>query len=140
MKKYIHNIIAIILIMMTTLFYTSCKKDIISRNDLYPSLSPANLDLNADTWNPVLITDPSVFTVAAPDAVTSPTYVADLNEIKAYQRSLTSDQQAIIKYWSAGAVLRWNEILRQLVAKHNLAPYQNIDGTYPAPSSTNPFA
>jgi hypothetical protein len=140
MKKYIHNIIAIILLMMTALFYTSCKKDIISRNDLYPSLSPANLDLNADTWNPVLITDPSVFTVAAPDAVTSPAYVADLNEIKAYQRSLTSDQQAIIKYWSAGAVLRWNEILRQLVAKHNLAPYQNIDGTYPAPSSTNPFA
>jgi hypothetical protein len=78
--------------------------------------------------------------VAAPVAITSPAYVADLNEIKAYQRSLTSDQQAIIKYWSAGAVLRWNEILRQLVAKHNLAPYQKIDGTYPPPSSTNPFA
>ncbi|MDB5025144.1 MAG: phosphatase family protein [Mucilaginibacter sp.] len=130
---------------MTTLvvalfFYTSCKKDIISHNDLYPALSPVNLDLNADTWKPVLIADPSVFTVAAPDAITSPAYVADLNEIKGYQRSLTSDQKAIIKYWSAGAVLRWNEILRELVAKHNLAPYQNPDGSYPAPSSTNPFA
>jgi hypothetical protein len=140
MKKYIHNMVAVILLMMTALFYTSCKKDIISHNDLYPSLSPANLDLNADTWKPVLITDPSVFTVAAPDAVTSPAYVADLNEIKGYQRSLTSEQKAIINYWSAGAVLRWNEILRQLVAKHNLAPYQNVDGTYPAPSSANPFA
>ena len=119
---------------------TSCKKDIISRNDLYPALAPSNEDLNADGWKPVLITDPSVFTVAAPDAITSPAYVADLNEIKGYQRSLTDDQRAIIKYWSAGAVLRWNEILRQLVAKHNVAPYQNLDGTYPAPSSTNPFA
>src|ERR1700744_3407147 len=130
----------VITLMGAMFFYSSCKKDIISRNDLYPSLTPATEDLNADTWKPVLITDPTVFTVAAPAAITSPAYVADLNEIKAYQRSLTSDQQAIIKYWSAGAVLRWNEILRQLVAKHNLAPYQNIDGTYPAPSSANPFA
>ncbi|MEO6188335.1 MAG: phosphatase PAP2 family protein, partial [Ginsengibacter sp.] len=45
----------------------------------------------------------------------------------------------IIKYWSAGAVLRWNEIMRELVAKYNLAPYQNPDGTYPGPNSNNPF-
>jgi len=140
MKTQIHTRIAILLIAITAIFYTSCKKDIISRTDLYPALSPASLDLSADTWKPVLITDPTVFTVAAPDAVASPAYVADLNEIKGFQRSLTSDQQAIIKYWSAGAVLRWNEILRQLVAKHNVAPYQNPDGTYPAPSSANPFA
>ena len=129
----------IIAIVMIAFFYSSCKKDIISRNTLYPSLAPSNLDLNADTWKPVLITDPSVFTVAAPDALTSPAYVADLNEIKGYQRSLTDEQRSIIKYWSAGAVLRWNEILRQLVAKHNVAPYQNPDGTYPAPNSANPF-
>ena len=140
MKKLIYNPLPAFLLMMILFLYSSCKKDIISRVDVYPSLTPANEDLNADTWKPVLITDPGVFTVAAPDAVTSPAYVADLNEIKGYQRSLTDDQKATIKYWSAGAVLRWNEILRQLVAKHNLAPYQNPDGTYPAPSSTNPFA
>ena len=44
-----------------------------------------------------------------------------------------------IKYWGAGGVLRWNEIMRELVAKHNLPPYQNEDGTYPIPSSLNPF-
>lgn len=139
MKKLIHNSITLSLVMIL-FFYSSCKKDIVSRTDLYPSLAPTNLDLNADTWKPVLITDPTVFTVAAPAAITSPAYVADLNEIKAYQRSLTDDQRAIIKYWSAGAVLRWNEIMRELVAKHNVAPYQNPDGTYPAPSSANPFA
>jgi len=134
MKKYILYITAAMLAV------TSCKKEIVDRTTQYPALAPANEDLNADTWKPVLITDPTVFTVAAPDAITSPAYVADLNEIKGYQRSLNSDQKAIIKYWSAGAVLRWNEIMRDLVAKHNVAPYQNLDGTYPAPSSTNPFA
>jgi hypothetical protein len=140
MKKIIHNITAVLSMAMIASSLSSCKKDIISRVDLYPTLTPTSLDLNADTWKPVLITDPTVFTVAAPVATTSPAYVADLNEIKAYQRSLTDEQKAIIKYWSAGAVLRWNEIMRELVAKHNVAPYQNPDGTYPAPSSTNPFA
>ena len=37
-------------------------------------------------------------------------------------------------------MLRWNEILRELVAKHNIPPYQNEDGTYPFPSAANPFA
>ena len=29
--------------------------------------------------------------------------------------------------------------MRELVAKHNLPPYQNEDGSYPAPSAANPF-
>jgi hypothetical protein len=120
--------------------YTSCKKDIVDRTELYPALAPTNNDLSADTWKPVLITDASIFNVPAPDATASPAYQADLNEIKALQRNLTDDQKAIIKYWSAGAVLRWNEIMRELVAKHNLPPYQMDDGTYPAPNSANPFA
>lgn len=121
------------------IFCSSCKKDIVDRTQQYPALAPANIDLNADTWKPVLVKDFSVLTIAAPDAVTSPAYLADINEIKAAQRNLTGDQKASIKYWSAGAVLRWNEIMRQLVAKHNVPPYQNADGTYPAPSSANPF-
>ena len=78
--------------------------------------------------------------MASPDAVTSPAYAADIKEIKSYQGNLSSAQKDVIKYWSAGAVLRWNEILRDLVAKHNIPPYQNLDGTYPAPSAANPFA
>ena len=30
--------------------------------------------------------------------------------------------------------------MRTLVARHNRPPYQNEDGTYPAPSGANPFA
>jgi hypothetical protein len=139
MKRHLQSI-GIALLSVVTLLYTSCRKDIIQTNMQYPALTPANIDLNADGWKTVLVTDPTVFNVPAPDATNSPAYVADLNEVKGYQRSVTSDQQAIIKYWSAGAVLRWNEIMRDLVAKHNVPPYQNPDGTYPAPSSANPFA
>ncbi|MGZ3999289.1 MAG: phosphatase PAP2 family protein [Mucilaginibacter sp.] len=139
MKRHL-QIIGMGMLSVVTLLYTSCKKDIVQANLQYQALTPSNIDLNADSWKTVLVTDPTVFNVPAPDATNSPAYVADLNEIKGYQRNLTSDQKALIKYWSAGAVLRWNEIMRNLVAKHNVAPYQNPDGTYPAPSSANPFA
>ncbi|HEX3386443.1 MAG TPA: phosphatase PAP2 family protein [Mucilaginibacter sp.] len=139
MKRHLHPI-GIALLSVVTLLYSSCRKDVVQTNLQYPALAPANTDQNADSWKTVLVTDPSVFNVPVPDATNSPAYVADLNEIKGYQRNLTSDQQALIKYWSAGAVLRWNEIMRDLVAKHNIPPYQNLDGTYPAPSSANPFA
>jgi hypothetical protein len=138
MKKSISYILPAMMIAVSV-FNSSCKKDIQERNQNYPALAPTNIDLNADTWTPVL-TGSSTFTVATPDAVTTPNYLADLNEIKSYQRNLTSAQKDIIKYWSAGSVLRWNEILRELVAKHNLPPYQNDDGTYPAPNAANPLA
>ncbi|HJP63877.1 MAG TPA: hypothetical protein VJ844_10560, partial [Mucilaginibacter sp.] len=115
MKRYLQQTVCLI-VGSVSLFCASCKKDIVDRTLQYKALAPANLDLNADNWTPVLITDPSVFNVPAPDALTSPAYIADLNEIKGYQRNLTSDQKAIIKYWSAGSVLRWNQILRELVA------------------------
>ncbi|OOQ62229.1 phosphatase PAP2 family protein [Mucilaginibacter pedocola] len=126
-------------LMAVALFASSCKKDITERNQELPALTPANPDSTAGSWTPIL-TGSSTFTVALPEAKTSPNYVADINEIKSYQKNLTSEQKEIIKYWSAGSVLRWNEILRELVSKHNLPPYQNDDGTYPFPNAANPLA
>src|SRR6185369_14782506 len=42
--------------------------------------------------------------------------------------------------WSRGGVLRWNEILLELVARADLPPAPNDDGTYPVPDANNPFA
>ncbi len=117
----------------------SCNKKLDEPNFSYQALHPANIDLNAGTWKPILVPYDS-FTVVAPVPTATPIYAAELNEIKSWQRNITSDQREIIKYWSAGSVLRWNEILRGLVAKHNIPPYQNDDGTYPFPSAANPFA
>ncbi|MDB5285409.1 MAG: PA-phosphatase [Mucilaginibacter sp.] len=134
MKKNILYILPLLAVLLG-----ACKKNIVERNEVFPALAPTNIDLNADTWMPIL-TASSTFTIATPDVITSPNYIADINEIKSYQKNLTSEQKDIIKYWSTGAVLRWNEILRELVAKHNLPPYQKDDGTYPFPSAANPLA
>ena len=37
-------------------------------------------------------------------------------------------------------MLRWNELMLQLVARANLPPAPNPDDTYPVPDATNPFA
>lgn len=121
-------------------FFLSCSKDITGRTDNAPALNPANTDINAGTWKTVLLTAPDEFAVAAPSATNTPDYIAQVNEIKSWQNRLTSDEKQMVKYWSAGGVFRWNEIMRELVSKYNLPPYQNPDGTYPAPNASNPLA
>lgn len=118
----------------------SCKKAVPNETDDIAALAPAKTDLNAGSWQPILLTGPTEFAVPAPVAVTTPAYLAELNEIKALQKNISKEQEEKITYWGAGGVLRWNEIMRELVAKYNLPPYQNADGTYPAPSAANPFA
>jgi hypothetical protein len=129
-----------LLCIATVALLTACNKSVSDRTADLPPLAPANQDLTAGNWKPILLSRPDTFAVVAPVATTSPLYVADLNEIKGLQAHLTSDQRNAINYWSAGGVLRWNEIMRDLMAKYNLPPYQNPDGTYPIPSSANPFA
>lgn len=124
----------------SALFVVSCSKSISERTDDLPALTPAKMDLDAGTWKPVLLTGPTEFSVTAPIATGTPEYIAQVNEIKTWQADLTSEEKQLVAYWAAGAVLRWNEILRELVAKHNRPPYQNADGTYPAPNAANPLA
>lgn len=128
------------IIAATVSILVACNKDVEGRTDDAPALQPANIDADAGTWLPILLTGPAEFAVPAPSATTTPDYIAQINEIKSWQAELTSEEKRIVKYWGAGAVLRWNEILRELVAKHNLPPYQNPDGTYPAPNANNPLA
>ncbi len=109
-------------------------------NMQYPMINPARVDANAGTWRPILLTAANEFVCPAPIATTSPDYVIQLNEIKSFQYQLTTEEKRLVEYWGAGAVLRWNEIMRELVALHNLPPYQNPDGTYPAPNPGNPLA
>jgi hypothetical protein len=87
----------------------------------------------------ILLTGPTQILVAAPSAVGSPAYVAELDAIKSSQANLTSDQRRAIAYWSGGGVMRWNQILRELVARFNLPPAPRDEGGYPVPDAENPF-
>lgn len=118
----------------------ACSKKADGKTDNLAALQPSKTDIDAGTWKPILLVGPTEFPVAAPAATTTPDYIAQINEIKTWQADITPAEKELIHYWSAGAVLRWNEILRDLVAKHNLPPYQNPDNTYPFPSANNPLA
>jgi PAP2 superfamily len=107
-----------------------------------PSLgvNAATPDPDAGTWRMIVLTGSAQVPVAAPAQVTSLEYQAELASIRAAQGRLTRDQRRIIDYWKGGGVLRWNELMLQLVSKANLPPAPNPDGTYPVPDATNPFA
>jgi len=100
----------------------SCNKEINQRNLEFGALNPDKLDTSAGKWKPVLLTSATEFACDVPIAVTSPDYKLQLLEIKSRQANMSSADEVALKYWSAGTVLRWNEILRELVAKYNLPP------------------
>ena len=110
--------------------FNSCSKSIDEANSHYPMINPIRTDANAGTWKPILLTAANEFAIATPIATTSPDYILQLNEIKSFQANITGEEKKLVNYWGAGAVLRWNEIMRELVAVHNLPPYQNPDGSY----------
>lgn len=101
---------------------------------------PSDVDADAGNWRLIVLTSTTQIPVAAPAAVDDPTYQAELSAIKDAQANLTDDQRSAIDYWSAGGVLRWNQIMRELVARYNLAPAPNANNTYPGPDSENPFS
>jgi hypothetical protein len=127
-------------IFLLSLGIISCNKDIVEVDSNYHALQPVKLDLNAGSWKPFFAGASTDYPVPAPDDVNSAAYQNELKELKILVSNLTDQQKKIIDYWKVGSVLRWNEIMRELVAKHNLAPYQKEDGTYPVPSASNPFS
>jgi hypothetical protein len=131
--KRIFTILAALVILVT-----GCDKDVPLNQEL-KTLDPANIDADAGTWKPILMTSVSQVPVAAPAAATSDAFKAELETIKTLQANLTDAQRKAVEYWSAGGVLRWNEILRGLVSRYNLPPAPNNLGTYPVPDATNPF-
>ena len=131
------HLLPLALLLAATLL--GCSKSITSTETLAPS-TPQSQDVNAGSWKMIVLTGATQIPVVAPVAITDPAYVAELASIKLAQASLTPDQQTAITYWSAGGVLRWNEILRELVARQDLPPSPNPDGSYPSPSAANPFA
>jgi hypothetical protein len=115
-----------------------CGRDVPRSEELSAS-APASTDAGAGSWRMIVLSGPGQFTVAQPAPAASGAYLAELESIKAAQAGLTDAQRDSIDYWSGGGVLRWNQILRELVARYNLPPAPRDNGTYPAPDANNPF-
>lgn len=119
---------------------TGCDTVQTTDGEALPPRTAVGADPSAGSWKMLVLSGPGQVAPAAPAPVTSDGYRAELETIKTAQRGLTQEQRDIITYWNGGAVLRWNQILRELVARYNLPPAPRVDGTYPAPDAANPFA
>jgi hypothetical protein len=129
----------ILIVGVTIMLPFSCNKDIDMTEELAP-LTPAATDNNAGTWDMIVLASPAQIAVAVPTDVNSTAYQSELAAVKDAQSKLTTAQREAIKFWSGGGVLRWNQMLRKLVARYNLPPAPKADDTYPAPDAENPFA
>ena len=128
---------------LSILWLSGC--DSIGYQENLKPLQPTNIDSNAGTWAVIpnsLIASTAQFTSSVPDpaAISSLAYQAELTTIMAIQSSLSDEQRETIKYWSVGGVIRWNQILRGLVAQYSLPPAPLDDGSYVFPDAENPFA
>ncbi len=132
-------ITASLLVASTLGVVTSCNKDV-ELDEQLAAFTPSDIDADAGTWDMIVLTTVDQIAVPAPtDPVGSAAYNADLAAIKDLQSKLTDDQKKSIEYWSGGGIMRWNQKLRDLVARYNLPPAPRPDGTYPAPDAENPF-
>ncbi|NOT75885.1 MAG: phosphatase PAP2 family protein [Cyclobacteriaceae bacterium] len=127
-----------VLFFAVVLLPISCKD--IDNSEHLVAQAPLSIDANAGTWAPVFLNPINQIAVPAPTLVGSAAYLAELATIKDLQSKLTPAQKKSIEYWSVGGILRWNQIFRALVARYNLPPAPNPDGSYPGPDAENPFA
>jgi hypothetical protein len=133
LSKYITNIIRIIPLL---LLLWSCEKDI--ANPPLEALVPASSDPEGGRWKPFLISNPGAMEMTVPAATASAAYQSELEAVRSTQAAAGSEQKENLRYWSAGAVYRWQEIARELAARYNLPPNANPDGTYPTPNAAKP--
>jgi hypothetical protein len=72
MKKIFY--LSLVMLAVTITVMVACKKDVEGRTDNTPALQPANTDINAGAWRPILLTGPTEFPVATPIATNTRLY------------------------------------------------------------------
>jgi hypothetical protein len=130
---------ATLLALALLLTASGCGKSVTPAAPLAPVTPVAN-DATAGQWKMIVLSSPTQISVPAPLPVNDPSYRDELAAIKSAQAGVSNNQQAAITEWSGGGVLRWNQILRELVSRSDLPPPPNDNGTYPSPDPNNPFA
>ncbi len=81
------------------------------------------------TMTPWVLKRPSLFRLPPPNALTSPEYAADYNEIKTmgvYKgSSRTADESEYVLFWAGNTPLYWNRIATQISAQRSLSLTEN---------------
>lgn len=119
------------------LAFLSCEKDLPTFLD-YEGYQFASTDPNGGDWIPILIDNGADIAIPAPADVNSSEYLQELSDLKTAIAQMTDSDRAAINYWSQNPIIRWNEIALELVAKYNLIPGPNDDGSYTLPNPNDP--
>lgn len=122
-------------ILLFTFF--SCEKDLPTLYH-YQGYEFATTDPNGGTWIPILISSRDEINIPAPDDINSSDYLQELEELKIAMERITDSDETALNYWTQNPIIRWNEIALELIAKYNLIPGPNADGTYTLPNPANP--
>lgn len=118
----------------------SCSEDIPDFIELEPTF-PVSQDDGAGNWNNVMGIDYlSPLKLSTPESTDSEIYQAELESLIGITKERTREQEGKITYWSAGGVIRWNQILRDLVSKYNVAPAVGATPDPMRPFANPPFA
>ncbi|WP_420385262.1 phosphatase PAP2 family protein [Roseivirga sp.] len=104
----------------------------------YESFEYSTMDANGGTWTPVLLNAGSDIAIPAPADVSSAAYLAELADVEMQISEMTDSEREALAYWTDNPGIRWNEIALELIAKYNLIPGPNDDGSYTLPNPNNP--
>lgn len=129
MNKYI----SLLCVLAAAVTINSCKEDFSS--PVYQPLVPVDNDVNGGSWKTIVIASADEYSVPTPETPESAAYKQELDFVKKLISSRTKQQSDDAQYWASGAVQRWNQIARGLVAKYNVAPNFNYDSA----AKNNPF-
>jgi hypothetical protein len=130
-KRLIPVLIAVVLLS------TSCEKELPTLLE-FPSYAYTGNDEGGGAWRPILLPSGSSIALEAPQNSNSAAYQAELADVKAAMSRMTGEQKKAVAYWTQNPVIRWNEVALELIAKYNLIPGYNEDGTYTLPNPANP--
>lgn len=117
--------------------FLSCDKDLPTQYN-FKGYEFASTDPDGGTWVPVLINSADEISIPAPEDVSSASYQQELADLKTAMEQMTDDEKKAVTFWTQNPIIRWNEIALELIAKYNLIPGPDPDGTYPAPDPNNP--
>ena len=119
------------------LFLFSCEKDLPTYYE-FQGYEFASVDPAGGTWKPILIENGAAISIPAPASVSSAPYLREVEEVKAEMAHMSDTDVKAVTYWTQNPIIRWNEIALELIAKYNLIPGPNADGTYTLPNPANP--
>jgi hypothetical protein len=132
------SLVLCLTVTLTIGYLSGCDKDITER--ALPNFEPASVDATGGTWRTVVLNSATDVSIPAATTTGSAEYLLEIGQIVQLQQNISGADRALIDQWKGSGILRWNEKMRELVAKYNLPPEPNPDGTYPAPSAANPGA